>query len=96
MRPSSARRGYDRTWRRLRRMVLSGAPLCAMCRQNGFEVPATQVDHIVPLRAGGDNSLENLQALCIAHHSQKTGKAQFTTKGTKGTKDGNGGEREND
>jgi len=34
--------------------------------------PDYQVDHIVPLHAGGDNSQGNLQALCAVCHSEKT------------------------
>ncbi|WP_366141808.1 HNH endonuclease signature motif containing protein, partial [Propionivibrio sp.] len=34
--------------------------------------PATDVDHIVPIRRGGTNKHENLQPLCHACHSRKT------------------------
>jgi len=74
MRPSAAKRGYGRRWRRLREMQLNREPLCRVCLEMGFETPATDVDHIVPIRDGGRNSLENLQSLCHLHHSQKTGR----------------------
>ena len=35
-------------------------------------MPATEVDHIIPLRHGGGNKLENLQSLCKSCHSSKT------------------------
>jgi 5-methylcytosine-specific restriction endonuclease McrA len=36
-------------------------------------VKADEVDHIVPVSAGGDVfDLSNVQALCKSHHSQKT------------------------
>lgn len=43
-------------WQRLRRMVLSSAPLCRSCKaQAKDEVPAAaQVDHIIPIRDGGE------------------------------------------
>ncbi len=65
-RPSAARRGYDARWRRLRRVVLSRQPVCP-CGS-----AATEVDHIVPKDAGGDDSFDNLQALCKSCHSSKT------------------------
>lgn len=68
-RGNSAARGYGSRWRKLRLMVLAREPLCRRCGQ-----PATDVDHIVPKRHGGSDSMDNLQALCHAHHSMKTGR----------------------
>src|SRR5262245_50363144 len=59
-------------WRKCRKMVLSASPLCVECKRIGAIVPATEVDHIIPKRDGGDDSFENLQALCKSCHSQKT------------------------
>ena len=39
---------------------------------DGRVVIATEVDHIVPRRAGGKDVIENLQSLCITCHSRKT------------------------
>ena len=66
-RPSAAQRGYGRGWRKLRAAVLRATPRCRSCGG-----PATEVDHIVPLRAGGSHALANLQPLCKPCHSSKT------------------------
>jgi 5-methylcytosine-specific restriction endonuclease McrA len=43
---------------------------CAIC---GNRLPATyEVDHILRLEYGGDNNVENLQALCPNCHRYKT------------------------
>lgn len=68
-RPSASRRGYDRTWRQLRNLVLQEVPLC---QTRGCAALATEVDHIVPLARGGTHDRENLQALCKPCHSSKT------------------------
>jgi hypothetical protein len=36
--------------------------------------PGNEVDHVIELDAGGDNSIENLQVLCSACHKVKTAK----------------------
>lgn len=67
------RRGspYDRKWQRLRAVHLRAEPLCRMCADEGRAVPATVVDHVVPVRAARDRRLDpaNLQSLCDFHHS---------------------------
>ena len=69
---SPSRRGYDRRWQRLRRMVLAQQPFCVVCQRAGRVVAATDVDHIVPLSAGGTSAADNLQPLCHSCHSKKT------------------------
>jgi 5-methylcytosine-specific restriction endonuclease McrA len=58
-------------WRRLRARLLRDRPWCedpAGCRE-----AATDVDHVVPIAAGGDPWDEgNLRPLCHRHHSRKT------------------------
>jgi len=68
-RASAARRGYDRRHQRLRLMVLREQPICAA---DGCDEPATELDHIKPLRAGGTDERCNMQGLCRLHHNQKT------------------------
>jgi 5-methylcytosine-specific restriction enzyme A len=72
-RPSAAKRGYGWSWLKLRRMVLARNPLC---QHPGCTEVATDVDHILRREWGGEDSLENLQALCHYHHSQKTAREQ--------------------
>jgi hypothetical protein len=38
----------------------------------GYGQPATDVDHILPRRAGGSDEHGNLQSLAHGHHSRKT------------------------
>lgn len=57
---------------RLRRLIRSdGGGPCARCR-HVFEASDLEVDHIVPLIDGGTDYDDNVQALCIACHKQKT------------------------
>ena len=68
-RGSASARGYGRRWQRLRKLVLVRQPICGW---PDCTAAATEVDHIKPRRRGGTDRLENLQALCKAHHSLKT------------------------
>lgn len=55
-------------WRGLRREMLDAYPQCARCG-----APATEVDHITPIRDGGTfDDPRNLQSLCKGCHSAKT------------------------
>ena len=56
----------------IRAWVLLSNPLCVECQQTGKVVPATEVDHIVPLHKGGTDDASNLQGLCAEHHANKT------------------------
>lgn len=71
-RGSAHARGYGVSWRRLREVVLQAEPLCRHCMQRGRVIAAVEVDHITPLRDGGTNDKDNLQALCRQHHMEKT------------------------
>ena len=68
-RPSAAQRGYGKGWRNLRDWYIGRHPICESCNTRSSEI----VDHIVPLKAGGDRLDEdNLQALCNKCHGAKT------------------------
>lgn len=71
-RGSPSKRGYGRTWQRLRLMVLRAEPLCRACGAQGVVRAAMDVDHIIPKARGGADLESNLQPLCHAHHSAKT------------------------
>ncbi len=60
-------------WRKVRALYLQEHPLCVECMKEGRPVPAKELDHIVPIRLGGDEYDEkNLQGLCVRHHSRKS------------------------
>ena len=68
-----ARLYHTSFWQKLRKQVLNRDNwLCRECARNGRISAASQVDHIIPLAKGGDNSLGNLQSLCKKCHALKT------------------------
>ena len=71
-RGTSAERGYDATWRRLRRMFLNANPLCVFHLRKRETVAATVVDHIKSVREAPELRLEwsNLQSLCKPCHDR--------------------------
>lgn len=68
-RPSAAARGYDAVWHAIRDRYLVGHP---MCEREGCVRASVDVDHVDGSGPRGDNSDENLMALCKPHHSEKT------------------------
>lgn len=73
-RESSARRGYDRPWRRYREQYLAQHPWCECERCKGKYYPASVVDHIVPHKGNKDLFWDpnNHQALAKRCHDRKT------------------------
>lgn len=69
--PPERRAVYNaRRWEWVRRRQLNAEPICEV---EGCDEYATDVDHIVPIKAGGPPyARENLRSLCGPHHSQKT------------------------
>jgi 5-methylcytosine-specific restriction protein A len=67
-RGTTAQRGYGTAWQKLRKLILHRDPVCRLCGS----APASEVDHVLSLRAGGENSEDNLQGLCKPCHSAKT------------------------
>ena len=58
----------SKPWRNLRIWFLNNHPLCNIC-----QLPASQVDHVIPIALGGQALDElNLQSLCASCHSAKT------------------------
>ena len=75
------RRGFDTElgfyqsarWRNRRAAVLRDNPLCCRCQAKGVLQPAKVVDHIVPVKLGGERfERANLQSLCVPCHNAKT------------------------
>lgn len=65
------------SWRKVRNRYRKTNPLCVDCKKDGYIVRADVVDHIVPIKAGGESlMLDNLQSLCHMHHNQKTAREQ--------------------
>ena len=73
-RGSASSRGYDRTWQKLRLVILARDPLCLFCLEQGRLVPSRQVDHIRPIAERPDLRLDpaNLRGLCDSCHSAHT------------------------
>jgi 5-methylcytosine-specific restriction protein A len=78
-RSSNGRKLYNsRYWRDgVRPRILRRDPFCKsgeMCDPDhvGQRAPSTEVDHIVALDHGGDESDDNLQGLCKSCHTAKT------------------------
>ena len=66
-------RGYGREWERLRAWVLNrDLYQCQVCLKQEIYAPATQVDHIKPKSKGGTDESNNLQAICVKCHREKT------------------------
>ncbi len=65
-------RRHDTAAAKARAAFLLKRPLCIVCMRRGQLVPASQVDHIVPLFKGGIDDDRNKQSLCDACHKVKT------------------------
>ena len=61
-------------WQRLRSATLRERPLCQACLEVGLIEPATTVDHVKAIKAGGDPypPLAELRSLCESCHNKKT------------------------
>lgn len=70
---TSTKRTRGNTWMAIRHRVLTrDCGLCQVCDKAGRLTLASEVDHIVPLAAGGTDHLGNLQAICSDCHTTKT------------------------
>lgn len=70
-RGSSTARGYGRRHQKWRLLILHRDPLCKIAHFCAGLAPSTIADHVIPLRAGGDWSLENGQGACERCHNWK-------------------------
>ena len=62
-------------WQKLRlRALRRDGWGCVLCRREGVETPAREVDHLIPVIRAPDLfwDIDNLQALCFRHHCLKT------------------------
>jgi len=65
-------------WGKLRTSILSAEPLCRHCKAKGDLTAATEVDHIVPVKQGGEiYDTDNLQPLCGKCHARKSTKDKW-------------------
>ncbi|GLK76708.1 HNH endonuclease [Methylopila jiangsuensis] len=73
-RQSSAARGYDAHWRKVRAAILNAEPWCRNHAARGERVEATEVDHIDG--NSRNNATANLRPLCKGCHSARTARDQ--------------------
>jgi len=60
-------------WQRLRERIRHRDGICVLCAADGITTPGDDVDHIIPVKDGGDPWAEsNLQFICKEHHRRKT------------------------
>lgn len=61
-------------WRKLRLAKLSESPVCVICERRGLTVEADVVDHVQPIRQGGDPfpAMDGLMSLCARCHNEKS------------------------
>lgn len=72
-RGTSAERGYDRQWRKVRAIKLSLNPLCERCFKKDLIVEATMVHHIKPISKYPELRLvlDNLESMCNPCHEEE-------------------------
>lgn len=62
-------------WRAVRKRFILANPLCIECKRKGKITSGSVVDHIIPIKQGGDKlNYSNLQTLCAKCHASKSGK----------------------
>ena len=75
---SAPKRGYDRTWASARASYLRRNPLCTSDEHRGRAIPATVVDHVVPISEAPALRLveSNFRSLCKRCHDSRTARDQ--------------------
>lgn len=77
-------RGYGWRWQKQRARILRrDGYLCQPCERVGRATVATEVDHIINKASGGDDSDDNLQAICSTCHSEKTARESAAALGAR-------------
>jgi 5-methylcytosine-specific restriction enzyme A len=78
--PEPEKRGNEefyqgKLWKATRRSYIAAHPLCEECQRKGVTTEGKVVDHVVPIKQGGDlYKIQNLQTLCDRCHAIKSGK----------------------
>lgn len=67
---SDTARHYGAAFERVRKRLLAGNPMCAICEER----PAKIADHRTPICLDGETTEANLQAICPLCSMSKTGK----------------------
>lgn len=63
----------SRAWRATRHYVRSrDAGLCFRCAYYGLAAHGAEVDHLIPVSQGGNDSTDNAWLLCMSCHREKT------------------------
>lgn len=77
-RPNAGERGYDNSWRKVRKHHLLYNPLCVDCLKNGLYTPGNEVHHIHKLADYPHlrDDPNNLMTLCKSCHSIRTSRGE--------------------
>ena len=60
-------------WRKLRALKISMNPFCEKCEAKGIVTQAKEIDHIKPIRQGGEPlAMNNLMSMCTPCHAAKS------------------------
>jgi 5-methylcytosine-specific restriction protein A len=77
-RPNASERGYDNSWRKVRKYHLLHNPLCEDCVKQGLYIPGQDVHHIKKVSEHPHlrDDPDNLMTLCHSCHSIRTAKGE--------------------
>ena len=80
--PPVTKRKQGRPEKRERLQVLErDGYLCVKCAELGLVVAAEEVDHIIPLYLGGEDTAANKQSLCRSCHRDKSDREERERRG---------------
>lgn len=72
---NNSKKYQTQKWRRFRKRCLELSPLCVHCKAKGETTAANVLDHIIPIRLGGEMyAVDNVQTLCNSCHNKKSAK----------------------